>query len=135
MKICTEVVKLLQVHRHAYIAKMIATFFANFHYERSKSLTRFIRNIPRHRFQRPSAFRAWNVRSCRTQLSLTLQAHTTALDSTTVEWRTYSEQSFEDSVSSTSFLNTACCVYSPPDKTLGLPRPVCLSGLVALRNT
>ena len=135
MKICTEAVKLLQVHRHAYIAKMIATFFANFLCECSKNLAQFIRNIPRLSFQRSSAFRAWNEWSCRNQLSLTLQAHTTTLDSTTVEWRTCTEQSLEDSVSSTSFRNTLCCVYSPPDKTLGLPRPVCLFGLVALRNT
>jgi len=72
---------------------------------------------------------------CRTQLSLTLQTHTTALDSATIEWRICIEQSLEDSVLSTFFfLNTVCCVYSPPDKTLGLPCPVYLSGLVASRN-
>jgi len=96
MKICTEAVKLLQVHRHAYIAKMIATFFATFLCERSKNRTRNIRNILRLPFQSPSACRVCNVCGCRTQLSLTLQAHTTALDSTTVEWRTYTEQSLED---------------------------------------
>ena len=91
-------------------------------------------NIPLRRFQRHSALRAWNNWSCMTQLSLTLPAHTTALDSTTIEWGTCAEQTLEDSISSTSFLNTVCCVCSPPDKMLGLSCPVYLSRLVALRN-
>jgi hypothetical protein len=109
--------------------------FANFLCKSSKNLIRFIHNIPRLGFQHPSALRAWNGWSCTTQLSLTLPAHTTVLDSITIESGTCTEQTLEDSISSTSFLNTMCCVCSPPDKTLGLPCPVYLSGLLALRNT
>jgi len=54
-------------------------------------------NILLFRFQRPSAFRVLNDWGYRTQLSLTLQAHTTALDSTTIKRGTCTEQSLEDS--------------------------------------
>jgi hypothetical protein len=135
MKIDTEAVKWLQVHRPTCVyCEDDCHIFANFLCERSKNLTRFIHNIPRRRFQRHSALRAWKDWSCMTQLSLTLLVHTTALDSTTIEWGTCTEQTLEDSISSTTFLNTVYCVCSPPDKTLVLPCPVYLSGLVALRN-